>query len=669
MKKPHNKKKKPSQAARQNKPTWLPLVLVAILALTQIVAPIPHFFGYFPKAWVSIGSLICLNWLLWDAWQRRHLAIQNSLILLALLLMLVWMIVTLLWASNLYYGLLEINNFMAAVVFAWVLLLSLPQLMPQQGLQQKSLTHSERATVSLHTKHEDLLSKLMALIFIASFLLAILGILQYLFHVDWVPVIAPPSGTFGNKNMASHYAVMTMPLGLGLWLWSKKIPHIWFYAISVALMMTFIVYTETRASWIASVVSLSLLSLGAYSFYRHCKTTAQPSSNGFTIRRQRRLSAVCAALLLILMVHLSSDGVRTFYNRANELVGSFVSVESGSAKERLTIWQNSLAMLQDHALIGVGIGNWPIHYPRYQQAATIDETAATTMIEWRRTHNDYLQWAVELGLPFLVLFLLIVALLLRTSWKLLRHSYQQSNRLFYLTLGIVMSLGGGAVTALFSFPLRLPVTIATFVTYIGILVWLDRYLLIKSQVPEGRAVEVTQKNGLLLMLVVSLILTMLVAIGHWRGYQAWSNYSLATGAYQQEQSVRSIELSELAFAYNPFDTEKLIFAMKSHLKLGQQQRAIELLEKARQQFPYRKQVLLDLGSSYLATQQYQKALEIHQLFAESTPQSYLAQSNLGSTYYYLKDYANMVIHYKKALAIDSEGDQADNYQELIDYYQ
>ncbi len=63
--------------------------------------------------------------------------------------------------------------------------------------------------------------------------------------------------------------------------------------------------------------------------------------------------------------------------------------------------KSSLRMIPDHPLMGVGLGNWPAAYPAY---AVFDEGLFAN-----QAHNDWAQWAVEGGLPFLV-FIFSIAL-------------------------------------------------------------------------------------------------------------------------------------------------------------------------------------------------------------------------------------------------------------------
>jgi len=74
--------------------------------------------------------------------------------------------------------------------------------------------------------------------------------------------------------------------------------------------------------------------------------------------------------------------------------------------------ESSLRMIPDHPIMGVGLGNWPAAYPAY---AIFDEGFFAN-----QAHNDWAQWAVEGGLPFVLLILSVAVWCIprafRTGW-------------------------------------------------------------------------------------------------------------------------------------------------------------------------------------------------------------------------------------------------------------
>jgi len=79
--------------------------------------------------------------------------------------------------------------------------------------------------------------------------------------------------------------------------------------------------------------------------------------------------------------------------------------EDASAMGRIQQWKTAGRVIRDHPLFGVGPDNLRVVFFNYS-----DNTRKYTV-----THNAFLQWAVEAGLPALMLFL---ALLIVTIWRM-----------------------------------------------------------------------------------------------------------------------------------------------------------------------------------------------------------------------------------------------------------
>jgi O-antigen ligase len=113
--------------------------------------------------------------------------------------------------------------------------------------------------------------------------------------------------------------------------------------------------------------------------------------------------------------------------------------QTGSAQAR---WRDMIAALEvvlENPVVGFGVG--------MNLLALNEERGAT----WTAVHNVYLQYAVELGLPGLVLFLLLLGGCFKNvAWVQRRAARIPSWReLFYLAEGLQISLLAFTVAALF----------------------------------------------------------------------------------------------------------------------------------------------------------------------------------------------------------------------------
>jgi O-antigen ligase len=107
---------------------------------------------------------------------------------------------------------------------------------------------------------------------------------------------------------------------------------------------------------------------------------------------------------------------------------------TGSAQAR---WGGTVAALEhaaEHPILGAGLG---------MNILVLNESVGTT---WRAVHNTYLEYAVDLGLPGLALFVL----LLGSCWRSARATRRIAGPVLgQLAEGIEISLVGFTVAAFF----------------------------------------------------------------------------------------------------------------------------------------------------------------------------------------------------------------------------
>jgi O-antigen ligase len=123
-------------------------------------------------------------------------------------------------------------------------------------------------------------------------------------------------------------------------------------------------------------------------------------------------------------------------------LATIFNVESdptGSAQARWTDTKAALGLTVRNPIIGVGIG---------QNMLALNEERG---ISWVGVHNVYLEYAVELGLPGLILLLMLIAYSLQSTRFAQRQAAadRAPRDLFYLAEGVQISLLAFVVAALF----------------------------------------------------------------------------------------------------------------------------------------------------------------------------------------------------------------------------
>ena len=97
---------------------------------------------------------------------------------------------------------------------------------------------------------------------IASGIISIIGISQYLFNFDFIAQSSPPASTFGNKNMAIQPLILMFPLSLYL-LFLDRLTKIQTYIVGFLLstVLIYIFYSTTRAGWVSVGIEILLILL------------------------------------------------------------------------------------------------------------------------------------------------------------------------------------------------------------------------------------------------------------------------------------------------------------------------------------------------------------------------------------------------------------------------
>jgi O-antigen ligase len=101
-----------------------------------------------------------------------------------------------------------------------------------------------------------------------------------------------------------------------------------------------------------------------------------------------KTTAAVAALVLLFTLVVGVDALRKRLDEADPFAG------------RREMYLSSLHMIRDRPWTGFGLGAWPTAYPRY---ALYDDGSFVN-----QAHNDWAQWTVEGGIPFLALLLLLL---------------------------------------------------------------------------------------------------------------------------------------------------------------------------------------------------------------------------------------------------------------------
>ena len=299
--------------------------------------------------------------------------------------------------------------------------------------------------------------------------LAIYGLYNYLNGIEMIyglekkAYVGNLTATYVNSNSMCAYLVLTIPLAVGLFLsgilgrqtgQGKGHRSITTFILPPAIfvMTAALIFTHSRDGWIAFFASILFLSIILIRI-RH--------------RTPRTLTRIAVIVLIILIVLAATGSVSLYQAVKGKGKGSVSPIDpfAGAPLEsRIEIYRATLQMIADRPLFGVGPGNFPLVYPRYRDKKHI--------VFINENHNDYLQFASEMGIFSLAAFLVLLFLYFRYGIKYLLSS--KNMYLLGLALGCMVSIAGVAFHASMDFPFQIPANALTFWVILGLTVSISR---------------------------------------------------------------------------------------------------------------------------------------------------------------------------------------------------
>ena len=232
------------------------------------------------------------------------------------------------------------------------------------------------------------------------------------------------TGTFKMPNDLGAYLALTLPFVMGYfvvgcrdlaWVGTRPAPTperkevhrksrrvlIWAtigLGVILALMSVNLALTLTRAAWVS--VSIAVVCIGCY-FVLKTLLTYMPW------KRSLLGLVLVGVVFCVLIVNTGSRqaiiGIVPQHIKAR--LQTMISHPEGFMGERPQWWRTSLQMIQEHPLTGIGLGRFRYEYQHSGPA----EQYYTPY----HAHNIYLHIATEQGIPSLLVFLWMVAIMCR----------------------------------------------------------------------------------------------------------------------------------------------------------------------------------------------------------------------------------------------------------------
>jgi tetratricopeptide (TPR) repeat protein len=516
------------------------------------------------------------------------------------------------------------------------------------------------------------ISLFLKAIIIVGGMVALYGIFQY-FGYDFLSRLYKKirvNSTFGNPVFFACYVMMTFLITLGLY-FSQKVDkkQDFLYLIATSLMLFALFLTKTRACIIGLFFGCIFFFIILFKYL-------------ILNQRQKFIQAlgILGTVTVILSLHpeISPLGrflkifkakpsmatqeetipIQTQQEQVLVVEDSFKSGSEptrfeGTARIRLFVWKDSLKIIKDNLLLGIGPEVMDIVYPKYRGIEHV-RTAGGPYLRCDRAHNEILDTTVSKGILGLLTYFGLFFTIFFFFLKFYKRLQKQSKPIL---LGLFSGILAYLIQAQFSFS-NIPTSL---------LLWLIIACFIYLILPFTRQRFIKIKTStfgvILLILGIFLMVTIIPP------YIADIFYHKGKIAEELGKEEHALVNFEKAFKIYPYEKRYPAVLIKTYLDLGQKTNDINLVNRAKavaeatiRRLPQEPVfynilgVVLGTLSSFDGKDRTQERLKLYKKSAELDPNSPDVHYNLGLIYAALGDYNSAITEYKKAVFLTEGGE-------------
>lgn len=424
-------------------------------------------------------------------------------------------------------------------------------------------------------------------------------------------------GTSANKNLLSSILFLCLPfyfIGLQLGKTAR------FLSIGATLSTLFVLVTvRTRVVLLACFIFFTLL-------------ICYKIKERFAIKKRYFLISGVGFLLLLFgsykyyleskIAHLkssSTDITQQYLYRLSD---------SQTLQSRILFWENSIQMAKDHPILGVGLGNWQIHFPKYGLNRFEDYATANGESTLQRPHNDFIWILCETGIPGLLAYLIIFGVVFYQLYSLIKKATEPKEKWKFFF--ILSALLGYSVISFFDFPYeRIEHQVLAMVLL----------AIVASAYSKSVAHTTKSYKSWLWLLLVPIGYSFLVSFYRYKGEQHAVKMYTAKANKNWNESI--YEAQKANHYFYPLDNTSMPLTWYEGIGHFNENRIAEsqiCFEKAYQLSPYNIQVITNLASAYQANGKLEEAIVLYNDALKISKEFDEAKLNLAALYYNKKDF-------------------------------
>ncbi len=582
-------------------------LLIFFIGITPLIVPIRADIGWFnidpahlKLAWsVFFTSIFAVMWIATQLLSGSIRVAKTSLYY-PIGLFLLWCFVTLIWVENWYFAIILLSILLSSILIFVIIINTF-----------KSISLAQRL--------------LKTLVFSMA-IVSIIGLIQYYFNnyeivQNIFAQVAKPSSTFGNKNFASHFLVMVLPVSLMFALSSNSKSKVTIYSSALFIGSWYLIYIAARQAYVAVFIEVILIVLFFWiDFYKNKEISL------FSMTKLK-LFKLISLLLVFFTLIIASNYTNTGWTfESGNKIGKLQKITFEGGSNRIPAWRNTLEMIKDNPISGVGIGQWQHYYPLYYDKVARD-VIFNEKNRLHKLHNDYLETFANVGLVGYIFLIWLFVLVSAKIWRVLSNPLDES-RIFVFSIS--MGLIGFLVVAIFSFPVRVFLPLFLVFVYIALI-----HLYGGGLERNKKSAWVWNVNSNITKLTLLMVATVYIFFT-FRFTYSWvvseDHFRNALGFTKVKMYDYAVNAGKKSIAYNNKNSEHYLVVGEGLLNQGKFNESIFFLEKAVSISNYNTLSLLNLATAYrkstVVTRQTNKEVEVYKYILNHDPKSVRALSAL-----------------------------------------
>ena len=372
-----------------------------------------------------------------------------------------------------------------------------------------------------------------------------IGLMQYFLDFpsrNLLAQVVRPSSTFANKNMATHFLVLLLPMAFYLFFSSRSFFKIFLSFLVIAITLSYVYITLTKSAWVAILAQFFVFLI--YSFFKNNRKNIALSKNH-----------VLTILITGFLILSSSLFLVDPKNEDSSNVDKFVTQMDGSIKgdqSRLGIYSTTLDMIYKAPFFGHGLGSW--------SSVSIDIGHQHLL---QKAHNDLLELTTELGLTGFALFVIFAYFIIR-DWLIIKK--ESSNSLFYDMS--ILALVGIFTQMQFTFPFQLITGFVVSGIFIG-------FISAKAVTYKHSLYEISLSKKINYLYILFFSITLLIISLYLKIWNSAINDSmLSSGTHFTKFDKNKL----LNLPNYPFQDQEFFSYYNEYIKNNYEMRGHELLE-------------------------------------------------------------------------------------------